>query len=127
MLRLQIGSPIRGALTNWVCPATYRGENDWLPIAKTLIPKLPPRSAKGKRGVELYPVSKDALIGPKRVRDLAVIYTMVGEYDAALDEIEYLLSIPSWYMSVPRLRLDPIWDPLRDHPRFQALLEKYGD
>ena len=50
---------------------------------------------------------------------------MVGEYDAALDEIEYLLSIPSWY-SVHSLRLDPDYDPLRDHPRFQALLEKYG-
>jgi tetratricopeptide (TPR) repeat protein len=80
---------------------------------------------EGKRGVELFPVSKDALIGPVRIWDLAEIYTMVGEYDAALDEIEYLLSIPS-LMSVPWLRLDPIWDPLRDHPRFQALLEKYA-
>jgi len=80
---------------------------------------------EGKRGVELYPVSKDALMGPKRVRDLAEIYTMVGEYDAALDEIEYVLSIPSWW-SVQDLRLDPIWDPLRDHPRYQALLEKYA-
>ena len=80
---------------------------------------------EGKRGVELYPVSKDALIGPYRVWDLAVIYTMVGEYDAALDEIEYLLSIPSWF-SVHDLRLDPDFDPLRDHPRYQPLLEKYA-
>ena len=75
--------------------------------------------------MELFPVSKDALWGPYRVWDLAVIYTMLGEYDAALNEIEYLLSIPS-PMSVPLLRLDPIYDPLRDHPRFQDLLEKYG-
>ncbi len=81
---------------------------------------------EGKRAVELYPVSKDALTGPSRVGDLAEIYTTVGEYDTALDEIEYLLSIPSWW-SVQDLRLDPIWDPLRDHPRFEALLEKYGD
>jgi serine/threonine-protein kinase len=80
---------------------------------------------EGKRGVDLYPVSKDPLIGPYRVWDLAEIYTALGEYDAALDELEYLLSIPS-YMSVPWLRLDPIWDPLRDHPRYQALLEKYA-
>jgi hypothetical protein len=50
---------------------------------------------------------------------------LVGEYDAALDEIEYLLSIPSWF-SVPLLRLDPRWDPLRDHPRYKDLLRRHG-
>jgi Flp pilus assembly protein TadD len=80
---------------------------------------------EGRRGVELSPVSKDAVVGPRRVQDLAVIYTLVREYDAALDEIEYLLSIPSWF-SVHDLRLDPDFDPLRDHPRYQPLLEKYA-
>jgi len=79
---------------------------------------------EGQLGVELFSVSKDALIGPRRVQDLAQIFTMVGEYDDAIDQIEYLLSIPSW-LSVPLLRIDPRWDPLRDHPRFHALLEKY--
>jgi serine/threonine-protein kinase len=74
--------------------------------------------------VELYPVSKDAFGGPDYVEGLAQIYVMVGEYDAALDQIEYLLSIPYW-LSVPSLRIDPLWDPLRNHPRFQKLLEKY--
>jgi hypothetical protein len=49
---------------------------------------------------------------------------MVGDYDAAIDLLDYLLSIPS-YVSVPYLRLHPMWDPLRDHARFQALLDKY--
>jgi serine/threonine-protein kinase len=80
---------------------------------------------EGRRGVDLFPVSKDALVGARRVQDLAVIYTWVGEYDAALDEIEYLLSIPAWF-SVHALRLDPDFDPLRDHPRYQELLEKYA-
>jgi tetratricopeptide (TPR) repeat protein len=79
---------------------------------------------EGKRGVELYPVSKDALDGTNGVRGLALIYTMVGEYDAAVAQIEYLLSIPSW-ISYHDLHLDPRWDPLREQPRFQALLEKY--
>jgi hypothetical protein len=48
----------------------------------------------------------------------------VGNYDAAIDLLDYLLSIPSW-MSVRRLKLHPMWDPLRDHARFQALLENY--
>jgi tetratricopeptide (TPR) repeat protein len=80
---------------------------------------------EGKLGVELFPVSKDAYIGPCRVENLAQIYVMVGEYDSALDQIEYLLSIPSWF-SVPLLRLDPRYDPLRTLPRYQKLLEKYA-
>ena len=80
---------------------------------------------EGKFGVELMPVSKDAYIGLYRVEDLAYIYVLVGEYDLALDRLEYLLSIPC-KLSVPLLRLDPKWDPLRDHPRFQELLEKYS-
>jgi serine/threonine-protein kinase len=50
---------------------------------------------------------------------------MVGEYDAALDQIEHLLSVPTGF-SVPLVRLDPRWDPLRDHPRYQELLQRYG-
>ena len=80
---------------------------------------------EGKRAVVLFPVSKDAYAGTGPVLTLAMIYTMVGEYDAALDEIEYVLSIPSWW-SVHDISLDPIWDPLRDYPRFRELLEKYA-
>ena len=78
---------------------------------------------EGKLGVELFSVKKDAYIGPSRVEDLALVYLMVGEYDAALDQIEYLLSIPSW-VSVSLLRLDPRYDPLRKLPRFQKLLQQ---
>ena len=51
---------------------------------------------------------------------------MVGDYEAAFDEIEYMLSIPC-YFSVGLLRLDPRWDPLRDHPRYKNLIEKFGE
>jgi len=80
---------------------------------------------EGRRAVELLPVSKDALIGATFVRRLAEIYTAVGEYDLAIDQLEYLLTIPS-DVSVHWLKHGPTWRPLRDHPRFQALLEKYG-
>jgi TolB-like protein/tetratricopeptide (TPR) repeat protein/predicted Ser/Thr protein kinase len=81
----------------------------------------------GQMAVELLPVTKDALDGPKMVWGLALIHTMIGEYDAALEQIDYLLSIPS-FMSVPLLKLDPTWDPLRDHPRYQKIIDKYkGD
>jgi TolB-like protein/tetratricopeptide (TPR) repeat protein len=57
---------------------------------------------------------------------LARVYAHFGEYDAAIDLLEEILPAPSW-LTVHVLEADPIWDPLRDQPRFQALLEKYAD
>jgi len=79
----------------------------------------------GQLAVELLPTSEDALRGPVMEEALAHIYVMVAEDHAALDLLDRLLSIPC-LVSVHWLRLDPTWDTLRDHPRFQALLEKYG-
>ena len=76
----------------------------------------------GKKGVELLPISKEAWRGAYRVENLGVIYTMVGKYDLAIDQIETLLSMPS-ELSVNLLRLNSKWDPLREHPRFIKLLE----
>lgn len=76
---------------------------------------------EGETAVELLPVSTDALRGPRLVEDLARIYVMVGEHDAAIDRIEDLLDRPS-EMSVQILRLDPTWKPLRNHPRFKKLV-----
>jgi serine/threonine protein kinase/tetratricopeptide (TPR) repeat protein len=82
------------------------------------------RSAE--RAVELLPISKDAFAGPAYVHRLAEIYSIVGEYEAAIDQLEIIMSIPG-RTSVHTLRLDPIWDPLRDNPRFQRLIDKYSD
>jgi serine/threonine protein kinase/tetratricopeptide (TPR) repeat protein len=77
---------------------------------------------QGEVAVDLLPVSKDAMRGPYRLMDLAQIYTMVGDCDRAVTWLEYLLSIPS-RLSKALLRIDPTWDPLRDHPRFKKLVE----
>ncbi len=76
----------------------------------------------GQLGVQLLSVSRDGISGPNRVVDLARIYVMVGEHEAAIDQIEYLLSIPA-PISAALLRVDPFWDPLRSYARFQALIE----
>ncbi len=55
---------------------------------------------------------------------MAQIYTIVGEYELAIDELEFALSIPAW-SSAEYLRDDPIFAPLNDNPRFQALIKKY--
>jgi tetratricopeptide (TPR) repeat protein len=78
---------------------------------------------EGKIGVNLLPITKEAMRGYRRVSDLARIYVMVGEFDLAIDQIEFLLSIPG-ELSIPLLRLDPVWAPLREHPRFKKLLQE---
>ncbi len=67
----------------------------------------------------------DALDGRVLAEDRARILAQAGDAEAALDEIERLLAGPS-RLSVHALRLDPHWDPIRDHPRFKVLLGKYG-
>ena len=80
---------------------------------------------EGELAVELLPISKDACIGPGLVENLAFICVMVAEHDSALAHIESILSVPSWF-SVELLRIDPRWDPLRDHPRYGELLREYS-
>src|SRR5438034_1187808 len=81
--------------------------------------------AEGKRAVELLPESQDAFDGPKTAVALAQIYAWTGENDQALQLLDRSLSTPNG-VTVPVLRLDPIWDPLRSDPRFQALIDKYA-
>ncbi len=76
---------------------------------------------EGRQAVDLLPVSLDALDGPRYLEDLAEVYTIVGEHDEALEILEHLLEIPSW-TSIGSLRFRRVWDPLREHPRFKALI-----
>jgi TolB-like protein/Flp pilus assembly protein TadD len=80
---------------------------------------------EGKKAVGLVPESEDAFDGPKATAALAEIYAWVGENDEALRLIDHLLQVPS-FISVQVLKLDPVWDPLRKDPRFQALIDKYA-
>jgi serine/threonine protein kinase/tetratricopeptide (TPR) repeat protein len=75
----------------------------------------------GLKGVELLPVEKEAWRGSYRLIDMANIYTMTGNADKAIDILERLLAIPA-PMSVPWLKIDSTWEPLRNHKRFQKLI-----
>jgi len=77
---------------------------------------------EGEEAVRMMPLSKDALIGEQLLRYLAEIYMMCGEYEAAIDRLETLMSVPG-YMSAAILRIDPLWDPIRSNPRFRRLVE----
>jgi TolB-like protein/Tfp pilus assembly protein PilF len=81
--------------------------------------------AEGKRAMELLPESKDAFEGPDITGSLATVYTIVGDSTRAIELLDGLLQRPS-SVTVQMLKLNPIWDPLRNDPRFQALLQKYA-
>jgi TolB-like protein/Flp pilus assembly protein TadD len=80
---------------------------------------------EGKKAVELLPESEDAVDGPKATAALAQIYAWVGEHDEAFRLLDHSLTVPNG-LTVPLLKLDPVWDPLRKDPRFQALIDKYA-
>ena len=80
---------------------------------------------EGKRATELLPESKDAFDGPAITISLAQIYAWTGEADQALPLVERSLTTPAG-ITVPLLKIDPVWDPLRKDPRFQALIDKYS-
>jgi serine/threonine-protein kinase len=81
--------------------------------------------AEGRRAVEMVPESQNAFDGPRCTESLAQIYALTGEYDQAFPLIDHLLAIPNG-LTIPVLKLDPVWDPLRKDPSFQALIDKYA-
>jgi len=80
---------------------------------------------EGRKAVESVPESQDAFEGPQATAALAEIYAWVGEYDEAFRLLDHLLKVPNG-LTVPTLKLDPIWDPLRKDPRFQTLIDSYS-
>jgi serine/threonine protein kinase/Tfp pilus assembly protein PilF len=83
-----------------------------------------------ERAIAANPIEKDAVFGPISLEILARIAAQMGEADRAIAALQKLLSIPyagPLHDDVPltpaMLRLDPMFDPLRNDPRFQKLCE----
>ena len=76
---------------------------------------------EGRRACELLPITKDAINGVVLVEHLAQIYAWVGEKDLAIDRIAEVQGRPN-HLGYGLLKLHPVWDPLRGHPRFEAIV-----
>jgi TolB-like protein/Tfp pilus assembly protein PilF/predicted Ser/Thr protein kinase len=81
---------------------------------------------EAQRAVDMVPYSVDSHMGAARRADLAAVYTTVGDLDRAVDEIEFLLSVPS-YITPHIIHADPAWRDLRNHPRLLEVLAEYED
>ena len=69
------------------------------------------------------PIEKDAVAGPTFQIGLAQIEARAGAPEEAVKRLRHLLSIPAGQVaSIARLKIDPVWDPIRDRPDFQQLL-----
>ncbi|HWX16240.1 MAG TPA: hypothetical protein VNY07_06605 [Chthoniobacterales bacterium] len=83
--------------------------------------------ALSEQAMAANPIEKDAVDGPIPIEILARVAARVGEPDRAITALQKLLSIPyngalaAAPLTPALLRLDPMFDPLRNDPRFQKL------
>jgi tetratricopeptide (TPR) repeat protein len=76
-----------------------------------------------QRATELLPLSRDAFYATPYLAGLAQVNAQTGHLDEAIALLRQLLAMPAGEtVSIERLKLDPVWDPLRKHPRFQELI-----
>jgi len=87
--------------------------------------------ALAERAIAANPLEKDAVSGPSPIETLARVAAQMGEPDRAIAALQKLLSIPAVTdtaapFTAALLRLDPMFDPLRNDSRFQELVAPAG-
>ncbi|REL33847.1 tetratricopeptide repeat protein [Rhodohalobacter sp. SW132] len=77
---------------------------------------------EGEKAIDLVPYAQNTYLGAWFALDLAEIYTLAGKHGKAIDQLEFLLSVPG-FVSKNDLQLSPTWDPLREYPEFREIVE----
>jgi serine/threonine protein kinase/Flp pilus assembly protein TadD len=84
---------------------------------------------EGKRACELYSFKTYNVRAPLVRCNLAVVYAWTGKNDLAIAELTPLIDRPAGVALISQptygdFRLNPLWDPLRSDPRFEALVQR---
>ena len=78
-----------------------------------------------RQAADLLPIENDAFAGPYFQSGLAKIEARAGEAEEAIKRLQRLLSIPAGAVaSIALLKIDPVWDPIRNDPGFRKLLSE---
>jgi len=78
-----------------------------------------------REAAESMTIEKDAIVGANFLLGLAQIEAHTGQSEEAVKTLRQMLTIPAGeYVSVARLKIDPVWDPIRNDPGFQKLLSE---
>jgi serine/threonine-protein kinase len=121
---LRAGALIETALKQTPDAARLHGDLGWI---YSRLGRGHDALEQGKLAIKLSPIDKDALVAQQSLLRMTQIQVQLGQFDDALAGLDRLLAMPAGlYVSVPLLKLDPAWDPIRHDPRFQALLKKYA-
>jgi TolB-like protein/Tfp pilus assembly protein PilF len=76
-----------------------------------------------RQAADTISLEKDALAGANFQMGLAQIEARAGAPEEAIKRLRHLLSIPAGgAVSIVGLKIDPVWDPIRNRPDFQQLL-----
>jgi tetratricopeptide (TPR) repeat protein len=76
---------------------------------------------EAQHAVDLMPTSKDIYDGALVLEGLAQVYTWANEHDRAIELLQKLVTMPG-YTNYARLKLHPMWNPLRGDRRFEKIV-----
>ncbi len=124
------------AIMNQILPSSnvklpqFAATIDLLAAAQAGLGEKDKALALAQHAVTLRSPSRDAFQGPMSEFYLSEIQSLVGEKSGAITTLKHLLAMPPGssvfrHLTPALLRLDPIWNPLRKEPGFQALLKEY--
>ena len=78
-----------------------------------------------RQAADLLPIEKDAIVGRILLAGLAEIEARTGRAEDAVKIIRQLITAPAGgVVSIARLKIDPVWDPIRSDPDFQKLISE---